>query len=109
MLEVVPQEKIPSKQEAQQIIRVLAKNDQISWTKHSKERMCEREISLPAVKNCLEKGIVAEHPFRVFEQGGGYRVTVEKRTAGKFLRVVVTLKYTQKILVITAIWVGDMS
>lgn len=108
MLEVVPQEKIPTKQEIKVIIQALLKKDQISWTRHSKERMCERNISIPEVRHCLEKGIITEEPFRIYEYGGGYRTTVEKRTAGRFLRVVITLKYTQKILVITALWEGEM-
>lgn len=104
-MEVIPLEKIPTKQEAQAIIRELAKLDKISWTLHSKQRMLERDITISAMKNCLEKGTVTEEPYRIYEYGGGYRTTVEKRTAGKFLQVILTLKYTQKLLIITAMWI----
>jgi hypothetical protein len=46
-----------------------------------------------------------EEPYQMYDNGGGYRVTLEKRTAGRYLRVVATLKYTQRLLVITALWV----
>jgi len=101
---IIPLEKIPTKQEAQEIIRELAKLDKISWTSHSKQRMLERDITMPAIKNCLEKGTVTEEPYRIYEHGGGYRTTIEKRTAGRFLQVVLTLKYTQKLLIITTMW-----
>lgn len=104
MVEIVPLEKVPTKREAQEMISMLAKADKISWTTHSKQRMVERDINVSAIKHCLEKGTVTEEPHRVYEHGGGYRTTIEKRTAGKFLQVVVTLKYTQKLLVITAMW-----
>lgn len=101
---IIPLEKIPTKQEAQHMIRELAKLDKISWTSHSKQRMLERDISISAIKNCLEKGTITEEPYRVYEFGGGYRATVEKRTAGRFLQVVLTLKYTQRLLIITTMW-----
>ena len=104
VMEIIPLEKVPTKQEAQVIIRQLAKLDKISWTLHSKQRMSERNIIMSAVKNCLEKGTVVGEPYRVYEYGGGYRATVEKQTAGKFLQVVLTLKYTQRLLIITTMW-----
>ena len=106
MVEIIPLERTPTKQEAQDIIRELAKQDKISWTLHSKQRMLERDITLSAIKNCLEKGTVTEKPYRIYEYGGGYRVMIEKRTAGRFLQVVLTLKYTQKLLIITTMWAG---
>ncbi len=106
MTGIIPLEKVPTKQEAQNIIRELIKLDQISWTLHSKQRMLERDITVSAVKNCLEKGVVIEEPHRVYEDGGGYRTTMEKLTAGKFLKVVLILKYRQKLLIITTMWDG---
>lgn len=105
MLEVVPLKKSPTKAEAKTIIDHLIKADKVSWTKHSKLRMNERDVTIPEVVNCLQKGLVMDEPYPIYDNGGGYRVTLEKRTAGRHLRVVVTLKYTQRILVITAIWV----
>lgn len=101
---IVPLEKIPTKEEAQGIIRELARLDRISWTSHCKQRMLERGIILSAIKNCLEKGTVTEELYRVHEFGGGYRATIEKRTAGRFLKVVLTLKYTQRLLMVTTMW-----
>ena len=81
MAQRVPLEMIPTKQEAQDMIRELAKQDRISWSMHCKQRMQERGITIPEMRNCLEKGAVTEEPYRVYEYGGGYLATVEKRTA----------------------------
>lgn len=105
MVEIVPLGKTPTKAEVKAIVSCLVRADKVSWTKHSKARMNERDITIPEVIHCLEKGLVMDEPYQVYDNGGGYRVTLEKRTAGRHLRVVVTLKYTQRLLVITAIWV----
>ena len=74
---IIPLEKIPTKQEAQEIIRALAKTDKISWTLHSKQRMLEREINISSIKNCLEKGTIIEEPYRIYGNGGGYSLRLK--------------------------------
>lgn len=67
------------------------------------ERMQQRGITTPQILNCLLKGKVTELPFLVNENGGGYETRVEKGTAGEWLRVVVCLKFDQRLLIVTAI------
>lgn len=100
---VVNTEKIPCNVEAEKIIRELAQAGQIIWTGHCKQRMKERGITTPQIINCLIKGRVTEPPFLVNENGGGYETRLEKGTAGDWLRVVVCLRFDQKIAIVTAI------
>jgi len=95
--------KIPSPQEAEKIIRTLAQKGEISWSGHCKERMRQRGITTPQILNCLLKGKVTEPPFLVYENGGGYETRIEKGTAGEWLRVVVCMKFDQRLLIVTAI------
>jgi hypothetical protein len=85
------------------MIRELAKQGDISWTKHSKERMLERGVAMPEIINSLLKGKVTELPFYSHTNGGGYETSVEKGTAGAWLKVVVCVKLVRKFLVITVI------
>jgi len=65
--------------------------------------MEDRGITTPQIINCLLKGKATEPPFMVNENGGGYETRVEKGTAGDWLRVVVCLRFDQKLAIITAI------
>jgi hypothetical protein len=78
MEDIVNINKIPSSAESGIIIRTLVQNGQITWTGHCKQRMKEREITIPQIINCLLKGRVTEPPFLVNENGGGYETRVEK-------------------------------
>ena len=79
------------------------KNIEISWSRHCIERMRQRGITTPQILNCLLKGKVTEPPFLVNENGGGYETRIEKGTAGEWLRVVVCVKFDQRLLIVTAI------
>lgn len=103
MSNIIPLTKIPSISEAEEIIRKLANQGEISWSKHAKERMLERDVTMPQILNCLLKGRVTEPPFFSPENGGGYETRVEKGTAGDWLRVVVCLKLAQNLLVVTVV------
>lgn len=103
MERIVKINKIPTSKEAEKIIRTLVQNGQITWTQHCKQRMQEREITLPQIINCLLKGKVTEPPFLVNENSGGYETRVEKGTAGDWLRVVVCMRFDQKLAIITAV------
>src|SRR5579872_2455491 len=103
MEDIVNIHKIPTPEEAEKIIKLLAKKGEINWSKHCIERMRQRGITTPQILNCLLKGKVTEPPFLVNENGGGYETRIEKGTAGEWLRVVVCLKFDQRLLIVTAI------
>lgn len=103
MTNIVPLVKIPSSPEAEEIIRKLVAAGKISWSKHAKERMVERGVTIPQIMNCLSKGQVTESPKFSPEHGGGYETRVEKGTAGDWLRVVVCLKLSQGLLIVTVV------
>lgn len=103
-MSIVPLYKIPSKAEAQRIVRELVGKSMVSWSKHAKERMEERNINTQQVLTCLAKGKVTENPVLANKGGdsGGYDITIERLTAGDYLRVGVCLKFSQTALVVTA-------
>jgi len=100
---IVPLLKIPSRAEAEEIIRKLAASGDLSLSKHCKIRMEEREITIQQIMTCLLKGRVIDEPFLTHRNGGGYETTMERRAAGDELKIGVCLKFSQRILVITAI------
>ncbi len=100
---IIPLQKTPSSKEAEAIIRKLVTVGKISLSNHCKERMKERNITIQQVMICLSKGRVTENPFLSHTNGGGYETTVERTVAGDNLRIGVCLKFSQRILVITAI------
>lgn len=103
MENVILFQKSPNATEAEKIIQELVQKGAISWSRHCKERMRERGITIQQVTNCLSKGRVTETPFLSQENGGGYETRMEKITAGEWLRVAVCIKFTQRLLIITAI------
>lgn len=102
---IVPLHTVPSKTEAENILRELVEKGIVSWSRHAKERMKERNISTQQVLTCLAKGKLTENPVLANKSGdvGGYDITVERLTAGDYLRIGVCLKFSQTALVVTAI------
>jgi len=100
-MEIVSPHKTPTRSEITLIIKELVSKGALAWSKHSKERMIERGITIPQILNCLAKGTVAEGPFLSHRSGGGYEVALEKGTAGEWLRVVVCVKFNEKLLIVT--------
>lgn len=100
-MEIVQLHKTPTRSEAASIIKELVSRGSIYWSKHSKERMEQRGITMPQILNCLSKGRVVEEPFLSHINGGGYETAVEKGTAGEWLRVVVCIKLSEKLLIVT--------
>ncbi len=100
-MEVIPLHKTPSCFEAESIIRQLVSNGAIKWSPHCKEQMKKRDIDTAQILNCLSKGKVAEEPWLSHRNGGGYETAVEKVTAGELLRVVVCIKFSEKLLIVT--------
>jgi hypothetical protein len=103
MTNVISFHEIPSRAEAEGIINKLVADGNFSLTMHCKSRMRERDIAITQVLTCLSKGRIFEGPFLTNERGGGYQVTIERTVAGDNLRVVACMKFSQSILVITAI------
>jgi hypothetical protein len=103
MSNVVDFQKAPTCLEAEDIIRKLVAKGKFSLSKHCKDRMQERGITLQQVIACLSKGKVVDNPFLTNDKGGGYQTTVERTVAGDNLRIVVCMKFSQRILVITVI------
>jgi hypothetical protein len=103
MSNIVEFQKAPSRLEAEDILKKLVTIGQVSLSAHCKQRMGERGITTQQVLTCLSKGRVIENPFLTNEQGGGYHVAVERTVAGDALRIVASIKFSQRILVITAI------
>lgn len=103
-MEIVPLHKIPSKKEAEKIIRELTEKNKVLLSKHCKKRMRERGINIIQIINCLTKEKVTENPILANKRGksSGYEITVERLTAGDFLKVVVCLRFSQTALVVTA-------
>ena len=98
---IVPQNKPPTRAEAEAIVRNLTTSGAVSWSKHSKDRMKERDITIPQILNCLAKGKITEDPVFTYTNGGGYETAVEKNTAGRWLKVVVCIKLSEKLLIVT--------
>jgi hypothetical protein len=98
---VVPFNKTPTCFEAETIIKKLASSGAIIWSNHCKKRMEERSITMPQILNCLLKGKVTEEPFLNHANGSGYETAVEKITAGEKLKVVVCIKLSEKLLIVT--------
>jgi len=61
----------------------------------------ERDITIQQVLHCLLKGKVSEEPHISYINEGGYETAIEKQTAGVWLRVVVCIKFTERLLIIT--------
>jgi hypothetical protein len=103
MSNVVDFKKAPSCLEAEDIIRELVAKGKFSLTKHCSERMLERGITIQQVITCLLKGKVVDDPYLTIEKGGGYMATVERTVAGDNLRIIVCMKFDQRIMVITVL------
>ena len=97
---VVPMIKAPSKKEAQDIIRKLAAEGKVSFHPHAKLGKKKRKISTLQALNCLATGFVDEEPTQNLSHKG-WSTAVVGRVAGVRLRVVVCLRWSQNLLVVT--------
>lgn len=62
-MSIVPLHKAPTKAQAQEIVRELARLGKVRWSKHARERMKERKVNDKQVLTCLEKGKVMDVLF----------------------------------------------
>lgn len=102
---IVSLHKVPSKVEAQRILRELTEKGMVTLSKHARDRMAKREVNFQQVLTCLAKGSVTDDPV-IANKGsrdGGYEITVERSAAGEYLRIGVCLKFSQSAKVITVI------
>lgn len=103
MAEVVLLRKAPTKQQARKIVTEFFTKGAISLSVHAKEKMKERNITMPQIMNCLSKGRIIEEVIYSDKNGGGYETSLEKVAGGDWLKVVICLKLNQKLLIITVI------
>ncbi|KAA0983545.1 DUF4258 domain-containing protein [Pseudomonas sp. ANT_J28] len=69
------------KKKALEIIRELShRSERVFYSKHSRSRMIEREISMPDVKDCLCRGQITDGPYQA--PGGDWRFTISWFRAG---------------------------
>lgn len=104
-MSVVPLHKVPSKAEAEKILRELTAKGMVFLSKHARDRMAKRKVNFPQVLTCLTKGKVTDEPVMANKGGSeaGYEITVERSTAGERLRIGVCLRFSQSAKVITVI------
>lgn len=86
-------------------MRELVSKGLVTWSKHARERMAERMVNTEQVLTCLAKGKVIDNPVLAnrSDSEAGYEITVERLTAGDYLRIGVCLKFSQTARVITVI------
>jgi len=99
---VVPLKRTPNKKEAETIIRKLVAEGKIEFHGHARKSMKKRKISTLQILRCLEKGKLLEEPFTSLTHKG-YETSMDRSVAGEWIKVVVCLRWTQDLLVITAI------
>lgn len=104
-MNIVPLHKVPSRFEAEKILRELTAKGLVILSKHARGRMAKRKVNFQQVLTCLAKGKVTEDPVLANKSGseGGYETTVERLTAGVRLRVGVCLRFSQSAKIITVI------
>ena len=77
--------------EARHKLREFALNtSKIKLSKHARERMSERCISLQQVICCFEHGDITEGPY--LDTHGDCMLNVKVRTAGEYITAVVVIK-----------------
>lgn len=101
MTNIVPLVKLPSKSEAERIIRQLVEQDKIQFSKHARRRKAQRGITTVQIINCLKTGRVIDNPVASLTYKG-WETTVRGKVAGENLKVALCLRWSQDILVITA-------
>lgn len=99
-MEIVPLRNPPSKPQAQKIIRALVAEGKVKFHPHSHKGGRRKFISTLQVLNCLSKGQIDEEPTQNLSHKG-WQTAVVGSAAGKYLRVVVCLRWEQNILVIS--------
>jgi uncharacterized protein YjhX (UPF0386 family) len=93
---IVPLKQAPGKSDAQKMVRELAAAGKIVFHPHSRKR----KITTVQVLNCLAKGFIDEEPTMNLSHKG-WQTAVVGSNAGKYLRVVVCLRWSNDVLVIT--------
>ncbi|MGY4493512.1 DUF4258 domain-containing protein [Pseudomonas sp. TE3610] len=93
------------KQTALRMIRQIALDSgRVVYTAHARQRMSEREITLPDVMECLSKGQITEGP--AIMPKGDWRFTISWFRAGSPLQVVGAIDIDEDgtyLVVVTAI------
>ena len=91
-----------TRKQAKQAIRDCVATSSFKLSKHAQQRMKQRSITMMQIVNCLKKGEVTEDLY-MSPHYNGWNTTIEKMTAGRYLRLPVCLTWRQDVLIITAI------
>jgi hypothetical protein len=97
---VIPLYKPPSRKQAETIIRALVREGRVELHPHCKLRQRRRAITYVQILNCLARGYVDEDPYQS-PHHKGWETAVVGSAAGERLRIVVCLRWSQDVLVIT--------
>lgn len=97
---VIPLRNPPSRQQAQKIIHALVEAGNVELHPHCKMRQKKRKITYPQILNCLAKGYVDEDPYQS-PSHDGWETAVVGSSAGDRLKIVVCLRWSQDMLIIT--------
>ena len=81
------------------IKRIAEDTANVYISSHARMRMKKRNIIQKHIYLCLQKGFVTEGPYR--DKKGDWRCNMTKVSAGIELTVVVTVKFEDKLLVVT--------
>ena len=75
-------------------VRAIAEDSyRVVLTKHAKQRMKQRRITLPQVLQCLRKGRIIEPAHMTMQ--GDWKATLEHQCAGDLVRVAVAIERQQ--------------
>lgn len=96
--------KLPDTQ-AKKLLNQIAENTgDVKFTKHARQQMRKRKITLPQVIDCLRRGVIIESPCLNYQ--GNWKLTIEHYTCGETIACAAEIDMTSpKIIVITAFWV----
>ncbi len=102
---VIPLHQPPSRKVAQNLIREYAAAGKIAVHSHCKLRQRQRKITFLQILNVLAKGFVTEDPY-ASPVHHGWETSVIGRSAGTAMKIVVCLRWSQDVLVVTCYETG---
>jgi len=100
MTKIVPIQNAPSRVEIKKIISTLVAEGRVKFHKHWYARKQFRKLTDIQAINCLKKGRVDEDPVMDLSHKG-WKTALVDNTAGKRLRIVVCVQWTENALIIT--------
>lgn len=84
-------------------VKNLAKKGDIVFSRHAERRMEERGITYTNVMSCLIYGIIDHKEPLHTDAGGNWKINLERRCAGKIVKVVASIKTVDNCIIVTVI------